>query len=266
MRRSNRRPTAFVLLATNHGSMLVNRHDYRMLPNGVGFGVGYQLLGNSAFDQQEVDFAVQLLDGRRKHFGDGVVGIDCGANIGVHTLEWAQHMHGWGSVIAFEAQERIFYALAGNIAMNNCFNARALWAAVGKESGSIRVPVPDYFVPSSFGSLEIRKTERTEFIGQDIAYTDDKMQLTQMMAIDDMQLPRVDFIKIDIEGMEMDALLGAQRTIRDKKPLLMIERIKSNEGDIQKFVQEAGYKTFQLGINMLAAHESDPISGQIKIG
>jgi FkbM family methyltransferase len=51
------------------------------------------------------------------------VAIDCGANIGTHTIEWAKKMTGWGAVIGIEAQERIFYALAGNIAINNCFNA-----------------------------------------------------------------------------------------------------------------------------------------------
>ena len=266
MRRSNRRPTAFVTLATNHGSMLVNRHDYHILPDGRGaYGVGHQLLGASCFDQGEVDFAVQMLDARRKNFGDGVVGIDCGANIGVHTIEWAQHMHGWGSVIAFEAQERIFYALAGNITMNNCFNARALWAAVGQEAGSIRVPIPNYFQPGSFGSLEIRKTARTEFIGQQIDYSEDKMQLTQMIAIDDLQLKRVDFVKIDIEAMEMDALMGGKKTIYECKPQLLIERIKTNEGDILKFVQDAGYKTFPMGGNLLAIHSSDPVSAQITV-
>jgi FkbM family methyltransferase len=82
-----------------------------------------------------VDFAAGLLTLRRQYYGDGVVAIDCGANIGVFTLEWARAMTGWGSVIAVEAQERIYYALAGNIAINNCFNARAVLAAVADKPG-----------------------------------------------------------------------------------------------------------------------------------
>lgn len=106
----NLRPIAFIIASTNHGSMLVNRHDYRLTQNGGGYGVGFQLLSTSAFDPKEINFAVQLLLSRRQNFGDGVVAIDCGANIGVHTIEWAKAMHGWGEVIAFEAQERIYYA------------------------------------------------------------------------------------------------------------------------------------------------------------
>jgi FkbM family methyltransferase len=243
--------------------MLVNRHDYRLVQGGGGYGVGYQLLNTSSFDQEEVDIVIQLLEARRKRFGDGVVAIDCGANVGVHTIEWSQFMCGWGEVIAFEAQERIFYALAGNITLNNCFNARAIWAAVGSSNGLIGVPLPNYFVPSSFGSLEIRKTERTEFIGQEIDYAEDKKQPTQMIAIDDLKLKRLDFVKIDIEGMEMDALLGARQSISELRPQLLIEKIKSSENEIVQFVTTLGYKTYQLGINLLAIHETDPVSAEI---
>lgn len=261
----NLRPIAFVLASTNHGSMLVNRHDYRLLPNGGGYGVGYQLLNTSSFDQSEVNFAIELLMSRRQNFGDGVVAIDCGANIGVHTIEWAKAMHGWGEVIAFEAQERIYYALAGNIALNNCFNAKAILAAVGASEGEISIPVPDYFSPSSFGSLEIRKKSTTEFIGQEIDYSEENCAKIKMTSIDQLNLKRLDFIKIDIEGMEMEALIGAEKSIAQYKPLLIIEKIKSNENEIQKFVEKYDYRIFHLGINLIAAHKDDPVADRIKI-
>jgi FkbM family methyltransferase len=251
------RPVAFVAVSTNHGTLLVNRHDY-LLTGDVGHGVGFQLLQRSAFDPKEVGIALQLLKSRRDHFGDGVVAIDCGANIGVHTIEWARFMHGWGEVIAFEAQERIYYALAGNIALNNCFNARALWAAVGERAGTIRVPRPDYFKPSSFGSLEIRKTDTTEFIGQAIDYSDAGTIETQMMPIDALGLTRLDFVKIDVEGMEMDVLKGARKTIEAFKPQLIIEKIKASETDLTEFVTSLGYNIYPFNINMLAIHASDP--------
>jgi FkbM family methyltransferase len=258
-----KRPAAFVLTSTDHGSMLVNRHDYQLVPGG-GFGVGFQLLETASFDAEEVNFVLELLESRRLEYGDGVIAIDCGANIGVHTLEWARFMHGWGNVLAFEAQERIFYALAGNLTLNNCFNARAIWAAVGATNGALRVPVPDYFTPSSFGSLELRQTGQTEFIGQEIDYSDAATQLVQMMAIDSLGLPRLDLIKIDIEGMEMEALEGARASIARHKPHLLIEKIKSNEADIRRFVGELGYKVFPLGINLLAVHASDTLAGQLQ--
>lgn len=262
--KKNLRPIAFILASTNHGSMLINRHDYRMIENS-GYGVGYQLLNSSAYDTEEINLANQLLESRRQNFGDGVVAIDCGANIGVHTIEWAKLMYGWGQVISFEAQERIYYALAGNIAMNNCFNAKAVYAAVGAEEGDILVPLPDYLSPSSFGSLELRQTMDNEFIGQEIDYTEKNCVKTKMVTIDKLELDRLDFLKIDIEGMEIEALMGCQLSISKFKPQLIIERIKSNEHEIQRFLERFNYKLFSIGNNLIAVHHDDPVSTQISL-
>jgi FkbM family methyltransferase len=262
--KTTKRPLAFVLAAANHGTMIVNRNDSFDTP-GMTIGVGHNIFQYSSCGQEEIDAALQLLDSRRKHFGDGVVAIDCGANIGVHTVEWARHTHGWGETFAFEAQERIYYALVGNLAINNCFNARAMWAAVGAKAGRIRVPVPDYLVPSSFGSLEIRPGDKTEFIGQKIDYSEAKTLDTRMVAIDDLQLARLDMIKIDIEGMELEALEGARQSILRHKPQMLIERIKADQAALNTFLLAHGYKLFAFGVNLLAIHESDPYAAQVVV-
>jgi FkbM family methyltransferase len=256
MRKSNKRPIAFVLAASNHGTMIVNRNDYAQDKNET-FGVGYQILTSSSFDPDEVDFVLNLLGERRRLFGDGVVALDCGANIGVHTIEWAQLMTGWGAVLAIEAQERIFYALTGNIAVNNCFNARAMCAAVGATVGTIRVPSPNYLAPASFGSLEIRPSPRNEFIGQRIDYSDHATLETRMISIDALNLQRVDFIKLDVEGMELEALEGAINTIRNRKPQVLVERLKSDEAALVAMLGKEGYRIFPMGLNLLAIHETD---------
>src|SRR6201999_2002070 len=145
-----------------------------------------------AFDPDEVKMAIDVLNLRRRHHGDGVVAIDCGANIGVHTVEWANAMTGWGSVLAIEAQERIYYALAGNIAINNCFNAIAVHSAVSAQPGGMAIPPPAYTVPSSFGSLELRQSSNNEFIGQAINYTENTANI-RALALDEYNLPRCDF-------------------------------------------------------------------------
>lgn len=148
--------------------------------------------------------------------------------------------------------------------MNNCFYAKAIYAAVGASEGEILVPLPNYFSPSSFGSLEIRQKSTTEFIGQEINYSEENCLRTKMTSIDHLNLKRLDFIKIDIEGMEMEALLGAEKSIGQFKPQLMIEKIKSNEAEIRNFVEKYDYQIFALGINLIAVHKDDPVSKQIK--
>lgn len=63
----------------------------------------------------------------------------------------------------------------------------------------------------------------------------------------------------------MEALLGAQNAIQNLKPQMLIERIKTNESDIEGFLKDKGYKTFAVGLNLLAIHETDPFATMIKI-
>ena len=142
-----KKPNPFVLVSTNHGMMIVNKNDYRDYEhNGknVRNGVGHQLLETSSYEQEEVDLAIALLAVRRRHYGDGLLVVDCGANIGVLSIEWARYMTGWGKVISFEAQAKIFYALAGNIVLNNCLNIDAFHAAVGDKVGTMAIPELNY--------------------------------------------------------------------------------------------------------------------------
>ncbi|MBA4328156.1 MAG: FkbM family methyltransferase [Polaromonas sp.] len=259
------RPLPFVLASSSHGSLIVNRNDYRMVDEARGYGVGYQIFQTSAFDPQEVLMAQQLLTLRREFFGDGVVAIDGGANIGVHTLEWAKHMHGWGRVIGIEAQERVFYALAGNVALNNCFNATVLHAALGASEGSLSIPRPDYLKPASFGSLELRQRAGNEFIGQAIDYTPAQGDTVRMITVDGLGLSRLDFLKLDIEGMEIEAMEGALQSIIRHKPQMLIETIKTDAPALRRLLEQQGYHHFQTGINLIAVHATDPSLARIKV-
>jgi len=259
------RPAPFVLISSNHGTMIINRNDYHTDEQGLGLGVGYQLMTKSCFDPQEVNLALALLRTRQRNFGAGVVAIDCGANVGVHTIEWGRLMHKWGRVISFEAQEKIFYAMAGNVAINNCLNVTARWAAVGAECGTLQIPEPDYLVPSSFGSFELKKRAGTEFIGQQIDYEGGTMKTVDVVSIDSLGLDRLDFIKIDVEGMEVEVLQGARNAIAKFRPQMMIEVLKSDADEIRRIVEDAGYHVFPLGLNLLAVHEDDPVRHKISL-
>lgn len=259
---STRRPAPFAVLSTGHGTLIVSTNDYRLSGDG-GYGVGYQLFQTAHFDPEEVALVLGLLEGRRKSHGDGLIALDCGANIGVHTIEWARLMHGWGDVVAIEAQERIYYALAGNIAINNCFNAKAIHAAVGAKPGSLRVPQVDFCRPSSYGSLELRPSERNEFIGQPVDYSEAGTVETKMVSIDAFGLPRVDLIKIDVEGMELEVLKGASESIERYRPQMLIEAIKCDEKALKRTVEDHGYVHMRLGVNLLALHRSDRAAREI---
>jgi FkbM family methyltransferase len=260
------RKLAFILAATDHGTMIVNRFDRHDRDNGNSYGVGFQLLENAVYDPEEVTLLRGLLGYRRHYFGDGVVAVDCGANVGVHTVEWAKAMTGWGVVIAIEAQERIFYALAGNLAINNCFNARAIHAAVGREPGSMRIPNPNYLAAGSFGSLELKPRKETEYIGQPIDYSGANMVEVRTVNLDSLNFPRLDLIKIDVEGMELEALAGAARSIAAHRPIMLIEAIKTDRSAARAWLEDQNYGVMENEMNFLAIHKDDKCAAHVTIG
>ncbi len=235
------RPIAFVLASTDHGTMILNRYDQMLLGPNQGYGVSFNLLNRSKFDEAEAALVIALLDARRRHFGDGVTALDLGANIGVFTVEWARHMTGWGVVLAVEAQERIFHALAGNVAINNCFNAYPICAAVTNEVGWIRVPVPNYLAPASFGSLPLRPGTPMEDFGQTVDYSHEHTRPVRAISVDSLGLTRLDLMKVDVEGMEMEVLEGSRQAICRFLPILVVEHIKSDRAALDAYFDGFGF-------------------------
>ncbi len=246
----------FVLMSTHHGTMIINKNDYHRVSEDKAYGVGHQLMNNSCYDKKDVQLILELLKLRHDTYGDGVVALDCGANIGVHTIEWANLMTAWGEVIAFEAQEKIFYALAGNIILNNCLNAAAKNLALGSSNGKISIPEPNYLKPASFGSFELKKRANNELIEQEIDYAKASKEI-DLITLDSLALTRVDLLKIDVEGMEEEVLNGAIELITTHKPMIFIEIIKSNQQSLISIIESYGYKYIRLGMNLLAINQDD---------
>jgi FkbM family methyltransferase len=227
------RGIGFVLASTDHGAMIVNRFDFKMTQSGTAFGVGLELLANSNYQPDEIDLATTLLDLRRKHFGNGVKALDIGANIGVFTV-------------------------AGNIALANCYNASAIHAVVTTACAPVRMPVPNYLRPGSFGSLELRPSPGVEDIGQPIDYSDGATVSVNGLSIDSLGLRRLDLMKIDVERMEMEVLDGARQTIAAHRPILIVEKLKTDTRLLRGFLDSHGYKYFAVGMNMIGIHARDP--------
>jgi FkbM family methyltransferase len=252
------RVISFVLASTNHGMLIVNRNDYAMIDGRPAYGVGLDLLQTGSFDGSELNFLLSLLRVQRQRLGEGVVFLDCGANIGVFSVEAGRMMTTWGTVHAFEPQDFIFYALAGNIALNNLFNVEAHNVALGATNEVIAIPHVNYCEPGSYGSLEIKKPDRTIWsVGQELDYTPENGRQVRQIALDDLNLPRVDLLKIDVESMEVDVLKGARSIIAAHRPLIWVEIIKTDAHRIKALLSEYDYRFFDAGHNMLAVPGSD---------
>ena len=250
--------TAFVLHSNDHGPLLVNRFDYAYAYAGKWAGVGAELMENRCYQPATLALIKQLLAEKRKYVPKPVNVIDCGANIGVVTLELANFMHDWGQILAIEPQERLYYALVGNLTVQNAFNARAIHAAVDAQQGFIDIPEPDYCQPGNFGGFELHQPFGMNDVGQAIDYDKPTLRV-QTVTIDEIVRGRVDFIKLDIEGMEMDALAGATAVLARDRPILFIEVIKIDRDTLETFLAPLGYKCFSHEVmNVVAVHRDDP--------
>lgn len=260
----NQRRACFVLCATDHGPLIFNRMDMVVREHVDGkaglvkaAGLGAMLMEQSQYERDEVLSVLALLDLRRASRGDGIVALDCGANIGVHTVEMAKHMTGWGEVISFEPQQRVYYALAGNVALNNCFNAQVIFAAVGKENGTIDVPVLDHQKFASFGGVTLRDDLSDAGVngGNYVGQQSERKEPVNLVAIDSIGLERLDFMKIDVEGMELDVIEGAKETITKHRPIILAEWIRCGKNGLITKIESFGYRIVTCdNMNLVGVH------------
>jgi hypothetical protein len=88
----------------------------------------------------------------------------------------------------------------------------------------------------------------------------------QTISLDSLNLSRIDLIKIDVEGMELDVLEGAANSIAKLHPMLFVETLKSDKDAIRAWLQNLGYTTLDVGFNFFAIHGADKGLAQIKLG
>jgi FkbM family methyltransferase len=251
-------PVAFVTASTLHGTMIIPARDHN--PKKREMGVGIQLLEQGAYDIEMLSLLDAILEHRIEQHGPGAVAIDGGANIGAYTLIMARHLYRRGFVYAFEPQRFIYYALCGNIALNNLFNVDAQPWALGAAEGAAQMPSIDYLKPSNYGGVSLLRDA-------DIGQSPETSYTVKVRTLDSFNFPRVDFIKLDIEGMEPKALIGALGIIKQFHPVIFAEWTICGQPELLTFLYEAKYQVFPLGANLLCCHQDDPIRANFeKIG
>jgi hypothetical protein len=102
-------------------------------------------------------------------------------------------------------------------------------------------------------------------IGQQISYDAGAGAAVPMVSLDSLKLERLDLVKLDVEGMELDVLRGARATMEKHRPVMCIEVLKSDPAAIEAFLKELGYRVFPAGLNAIAVHEKDPTLAHISV-
>lgn len=243
------RPRYNVVIPTKYGMMIVNRND-AFFKDGQTFGVGHELLETGEFVDDELAHIGEIL----KFCKPDPVVLDIGANIGVHSLYLSAAVGPAGQVHAFEAQRIVFQVLMGNLAINSIENVYGYHTALGSEAGTLKLPPVDYTKPWNFGGMGL-KTESPDpqfAHGTPERAAADRNEVVPMIALDSLNLKRVDFIKLDVEGMEEDVLRGAVRTLDISRPLMQIEWLGRDNGSLPLYLTEhLDYRIFQAAMNLI---------------
>ncbi len=178
----------------------------------------------------------------------GAVVIDVGANIGTHALAFSRFVTAKGHVIAIEPQEAIFSLLTVNTLLNDAGHVRCIRALAAQESRVRFLPVERRSDNNSAAVTFLNATEAdTSGLQQGPLFP------TPTFALDDLALTHCDLIKIDVEAMELDVLLGARDLIGKLRPTVYFEQTSPRRfPEIFRYFADAGYALFW--------HAADPFN------
>lgn len=170
---------------------------------------------------RDVPFFLSMVKGR-----DCV--IQAGGAMGLYPLALADHFQ---EILTFEPDPGNWHCLQANLeARDSLRRVRAYQLALGERRGCGAIDKP---VPENMGANRVVPGE-----GPVTIYNLDRF----------MMIGPVDAIWLDIEGMELAALKGAERTIREHSPLIVTEetgngsRYGVGETDIEDYLETLGYE------------------------
>lgn len=174
-----------------------------------------------------------------EHVKSGDTILDVGANIGLFTIEGAKAVGQSGQVISIEAAPQHAKSVKESVSLNGMTNVDVVSVAVGDADGTATLTLPRN---TNFGMFTLGKIDGDESFD------------VPVRRIDDILAGRkVDFIKMDIEGSEYRALVGAEKTLKSRPPILIelneaaLNACGSSARQVKEFLFDRGYKGKIIG-------------------
>lgn len=197
--------------------------------------LGVQIYG---FDNQKITQKLKLglyeemeeLIFLKSKFRSDDVFIDIGANIGVYTVLASKYVN---KVIAFEPINKNIALIQLSLINSNSENTMIYQNIVSDHDTNLQ------FMEVGQSGLSLAISEDKEKVKKYIKnnYGEDQTKINEYkcITIDSLNLIRVDIMKIDIEGFELKAIVGAIETLKRCRPRLImleiVERVMMLNGD-----------------------------------
>jgi FkbM family methyltransferase len=166
-----------------------------------------------------------------EYFQRGGIFADIGANVGNHTIYVAKYLEP-RRIVVIEPNPAVLPILKANIALNGLqqiVDDSSLGYGISDKAGRAFAQAPS----DNIGAARMRPT-------------DDSGPIPLVAGDSLLKGRRIDFMKIDVEGMELRALAGLAATIADQRPRIFIEVEDVNRQGFDVWVSEHGYKVMQM--------------------
>jgi len=217
------------IVQAQYGPMIVNSQDQYI-------GASIQQFGS--WDGADINLIAEICKFLLTQRGHLTL-YDVGANIGSHTVPLAQQFGGQMTIRAFEAQRQVYYVLCGNVAINGLPNVYCYHAAVSDQNHVMMdIAVPDYTESNNFGGVELVAATNSD--NQNMIKSGHETVMT--ITLDSFEEP-VDFIKMDVEGMEHLALKGCLQILQHR-PVCYVEVAKTDQQQVRDIFSQANYTAY----------------------
>ncbi|MBM4370249.1 MAG: FkbM family methyltransferase [Deltaproteobacteria bacterium] len=194
----------------------------------TGFLQGRQVVEKHGFrwwlhPDQLIDLSIQNHPGGWEHpttaavrriIQPGWVCLDVGANIGYYTVLFSSLVGATGRVIALEPMEEPMQVLREHLRLNQCVNVQDIQAGADWMARTHKGDLGFGFSWPVQGARVLHAPRDLQFVTIDGLCFDHAGSPS---------LPSVNLIKIDVDGYELRAILGATRTLLHFRPVLVLE-------------------------------------------
>lgn len=223
------------IINTQFGKIVININDQF---------IGKSFLNQKYWGLKDIKIISEIIEFKCKK-KNKIVFYDVGANIGTHSIALSNIFKNKIVIRAFEAQSNIYEMFNQSIKINNLNNIELYHNAVSdKNDEIIRINLPDYYKHNNFGGLELFEP----FQNSDNAQMQKSGIFEDVKSIKlDIFNEEVDFIKIDVEGMENLVLKGSKNLIANHRPFLFMELLKSKLEDVTEFFKDKDYNIYSKG-------------------
>lgn len=227
-----------VIISSDYGPIIINLNDEF---------IGKSISKNGYWARDDINLIKQLLELQLQRFNREFIFYDVGSNIGTHSLAIAKSFEDKVKIRAFEAQRIIFNMLCGNVAINGLKNVFCYNLAIGNNQiDELEISLPDYSKHNNFGGLELIAPKKSDNQNM-IKIATEKVKVITLDSFDE----KVDFIKMDIEGMEDKAIHGATDTIDRHRPICFVEIAKTDANYVLDFFKSRRYSGYTKGMDAI---------------